>query len=116
MVEYAQGLFVWAATACKFIQDGRSRRVAEKRLQSLLDRSTSTVTEPERHLDTIYTTVLCASIPETYSEEEQDEACYYLRLILGSIVILFSALSIATLSKLLDLPSQEISETISELH
>jgi hypothetical protein len=114
MVQYAQGLFIWAATACKFIQDGK--RFAEKRLQTLLDRSASTRSEPERHLDTIYTTVLRASVPETYSKEEQEEAYDYLRLILGSIVILFSALSVEALSKLLGLPSKDTSDTIAELH
>jgi hypothetical protein len=114
MVQYAQGLFIWAATACKFIQDGGM--FAEKRLQTLLDHSTGTGSEPERHLDAIYTTVLCASVPETYDEEEQKEAYDYLRLILGSIVILFSALSVEALSRLLDLPTKITSEIITELH
>lgn len=114
MVQYAQGLFIWAATACKFIQDGK--RFAEKRLQTLLDCSASTGGEPEKHLDTIYTTVLRASVPGTYSTEEQEEAYDYLRLILGSIVILFSALSVEALSNLLGLPSRDTSETIAELH
>jgi hypothetical protein len=114
MVHHAQGLFIWAATACKFIQDGK--RFAEKRLQTLLDRSTSTGSEPQRYLDAIYTTVLRTSVPETYSEEEQKEAYDYLRLILGSIVILFTALSVEALSNLLDLSSKDTSETIAELH
>jgi len=114
MVQYAQGLFIWAATACKFIQDGK--RFAEKRLQTLLDRSASTGSEPERHLDTIYTTILRASVPETYSKEEQEVAYDYLRLILGSIVTLFSALSVEALSKLLGLSSKDTSDTIAELH
>ncbi|GAB7336907.1 hypothetical protein MBLNU13_g01183t2 [Cladosporium sp. NU13] len=91
MVQHAQGLFIWAATACKFIRD-------------------------ERHLDVIYTTVLYASISGTYSREEQKEAYDYLRLILGSIVVLFSELSVEALSKLLNLPSEDISDTIAELH
>jgi hypothetical protein len=114
MVQYAQGLFIWAATACKFIQDGK--RFAEKRLQALLNRNASTGSEPERHLDTIYTTILRASVHETYSKEEQEEAYDYMRLILGSIVILFSPLSVDALSKLLGLPSKDTSETIAELH
>jgi hypothetical protein len=116
MVQYAQGLFIWAATACRFIRIGKSKKVAVERLKTLLDCSASTVSEPERHLDTIYTTVLCASIPGTYSEEEQKLAYSDLRLVLGSIVVLFSALSVKTLSELLDLPSEETSEIITELH
>jgi hypothetical protein len=114
MVRYSQGLFIWAATACKFIQDGK--RFAKKRLQTLLNPDVNTGSEPERHLDAIYTTVLRASVPETYSEEEQKEAYDYLKLILGSIVILFSALSVEALSSLLGLPSKDTSDTIAELH
>jgi hypothetical protein len=116
MVQYAQRLFIWAATACRFIRVGRTKKVAVERLQTLLDRSISTVSEPERHLDEIYTIVLRASIPKMYSEEEKKVAHSDLRLILGSIVILFSTLSIEALSKLLDLPSEETSDTITELH
>ena len=85
-------------------------------MQTLLDRSASTGSEPERHLDNIYTTILRTSVPETYSKEEQEEAYDYLRLILGSIVILFSALSVEALSKLLDLLSKDTTESITELH
>jgi hypothetical protein len=114
MVQYAQGLFIWAATACKFIQDGK--RFAEERLQILLNRSASTGREPERHLDTIYTTILRTSVHETYSKEEQEEAYDYMRLILGSIVILFSPLSVEALSTLLGLSTKDTSDTIAELH
>jgi hypothetical protein len=115
-VRYAQGLFIWAATACRFIRIGKSKKVAVERLQTLLDRSVSTLSEPERYLDKLYTTVLCASTPEKYSEEEKNVAYSDLRLVLGSIVILFSALSVEALSKLLGLPSDDTLETVAELH
>jgi hypothetical protein len=35
MVEQAQGLFVWAAAACRFVQEGKRRR------KQLFDRSCS---------------------------------------------------------------------------
>jgi hypothetical protein len=116
MVQYAQGLFIWAATACRFIRIGKSKKVAVERLQTLLDRSVSTLSEPERYLDKLYTTVLCASTPEEYSEEEKNVVYSDLRLVLGSIVILFSALSVEALSKLLGLPSDNALETLAELH
>jgi hypothetical protein len=58
-------------------------------LQALLDRSDSTGSEPERQLDAIYATVLRASVSEMYSEEKQQGAYDYLRLMLDSIVLLF---------------------------
>jgi hypothetical protein len=114
MVQHAQGLFIWAATACKFVQDGK--RFAEKRLQTLLDRSASAGSEPARYLDELYTTVLRTSVPDTYSAEEKNVAYSDLRLVLGSIAILFSALSVEALSKLLDLASEETRDAIAELH
>jgi hypothetical protein len=116
MVQHAQGLFIWAATACKFIHECKSKKVAVKRLQDLLDSSASTLSEPERNLDKLYTTVLHASVPDTYSAEEKNLAYSDLRLVLGSIVVLLSALSVEALSKLLDLASEETLETIAELH
>lgn len=114
MVQRAQGLFIWAATACKFVQDGQ--RFAERRLRTLLEGTTTTADTPEKHLDEVYTTIVRASVPGTYSEEERREAYDSLRLILGSIAVLFSALSIEALSILLDISTKEVSGTISELH
>lgn len=113
MVQRAQGLFIWAATACRYIQGGKP----EKRLNTLLEGSSgSTVIAPEEQLDMIYITVLRDSIPETYDEEEKEEAYNYLRLVLGTVAVLFSALSVKALSRLLDVPSREVSEAIVGLH
>jgi hypothetical protein len=116
MVQYAQRLFIWAATACKFIRECKSQKVAIKRLQDLLDSSASTLSEPERYLDELYTTVLRASVPDTYTAEDKDVAYSDLRLVLGSIVVLLSALSVEALSKLLELANEEILDIIEELH
>ena len=100
MVQHAQGLFIWAATACKFIRDGR--KFAKTRLQKLMkSRNGTTGAGPEAHLDEIYTTVLCASIRSTYDEDEEEEAYADLRLILGAIVTLLTVLTIDTLGALI---------------
>jgi hypothetical protein len=116
MVRCAQRLFIWAATACKFISTSNNNKIAVKRLQDLVDDSASAISEPAKHLDKLYTTVLRASVPDTYSAEEKDVACTDLRLVLGSIVVLFSALSVEALSNLLDLACEETSDIIAELH
>jgi hypothetical protein len=116
MVRCAQRLFIWAATACKFISASNTKKIAVKRLQDLVDDSASASSEPAKHLDKLYTTVLRASVPDTYSAEEKDVACTDLRLVLGSIVVLFSALSVEALSNLLNLACEETSDTIAELH
>ncbi|KAL2048193.1 hypothetical protein N7G274_000104 [Stereocaulon virgatum] len=56
MVRRASGLFVWAATACRFISEGEV--YAPRRLDTILEGSSSAVTAPEKHLDEIYITVL----------------------------------------------------------
>jgi hypothetical protein len=114
MVKCAEGLFIWAATACRFIEAGK--RFAGRRLNAIMDRSSSTLVAPEQHLDEIYITVLSASVPSTYNEEEKREAYDYLTLILGGIAVLFSVMPIKPLSKLLALSEEEVSLTLSDLH
>ena len=68
LVLNASGLFIWAATACRFIREGRL--YAAKRLSMMLDGSAST-SAPEHHLNTIYMTVLQSTIHEEYLPEER---------------------------------------------
>ena len=116
MVKHAERLFIWAETARRFISDGKSQKFTRQRLALLLDRSKSDLVGPEVELDKIYTTVLTSSLPTDVVEGEREEACNDLRLILGGIVILFTTVSIHTLSILLALPENEVFQSIAELH
>ncbi|KAF2401054.1 hypothetical protein EJ06DRAFT_457607, partial [Trichodelitschia bisporula] len=60
LVRNASGLFIWAETACRFVQRGRI--LAPKRLRMILDQSYGAVKGPEQHLDEIYATVLRQSL------------------------------------------------------
>jgi hypothetical protein len=113
LVLYACGLFIWAATACRFISEGK--RLAPRRLDTILKGSSSAITAPEKHLDEIYLTVLKHSISE-YSDEEKEEVCDMLKQTLGSVVVLLSPLSASSLSGLLHLPKKEIDQTFEDLH
>jgi hypothetical protein len=62
LVVYASGLFIWAATACRFIHKGEE--FAEDRLNEILE-GTGFEGTPEQHLDQIYVTVLQSFIPTT---------------------------------------------------
>jgi hypothetical protein len=115
LVQSASGLFIWAATVCRFIHEGR-RQFATKRLAQILGESSTSVTAPEKHLDKLYLTVLSHSIHADYTEEEREELCSALRRILGSIVVLSSQLSADALSKLLHVTKQEVVQTLEELH
>ncbi|KAF2477358.1 uncharacterized protein BDR25DRAFT_330198, partial [Lindgomyces ingoldianus] len=56
LVHNASGLFIWAATACRFIREGK--RFAVERLDTLIHSSSNASTGPEKHLNVIYITVL----------------------------------------------------------
>ncbi|RDW67886.1 hypothetical protein BP6252_09282 [Coleophoma cylindrospora] len=98
LVQNASGLFIWAATAYRFIKDGKE--YAERRLALILQ-SETTITAPERHLDEIYNTVLKNSISHYYDEFEKEDKLVRLKAVLGSIVILFSQLSTSSINRLL---------------
>ncbi|KAF1815699.1 hypothetical protein P152DRAFT_505529 [Eremomyces bilateralis CBS 781.70] len=112
LIQIAGGLFIWAATACRFIQEGL---FAEERVQTLLEGSTST-TAPEEHLNELYTTVLKKTIRLGYSAKEKEELYGTLRQILGSIALLFSPLSASSLGKLLNVTKQKIDRILKDLH
>jgi hypothetical protein len=112
LVLYACGLFIWAATACRFIREGR--RFARKRLDTILKVSSSAIIAPEKHLNEIYLTVLKNSISLEFSEEEKEEAYNMLKHTLGSIVVLLSPLSASSLSRLLYLPKEVVDQTFED--
>ncbi len=67
LVENASGLFVWAATACRFIREGK--RFVAKRLATILEHCSTAIIEPEKHLiNSIYITVLEPSISSDYND------------------------------------------------
>jgi hypothetical protein len=91
LVQIASGLFIWAATACRFIQEVEKVFLIRKRLAAILQAGSSIAEQqPEKHLNEIYTTVLRHSIPEKCSSEEKEEFLSMLRDTLGAIVTLLS--------------------------
>jgi len=114
LIQIAGGLFIWAATACRFIKEGK--RFAARRLNTILRGSSSGPTAPEKHLDEIYTTVLKQSVAPEYTDEEKEEAYCMLRTTLGSIVTLLSPLSASSLSRLLGIRKEVLDQTLNDLH
>ena len=114
LVLYACGLFIWAATTCRFIREGK--QFARKRLDTILKGSSDAITAPEKHLNEIYRTVLEHSISSEFLDEEKEEVYHMLKHRLGSIVVLLSPLSISSLSRLLYLPREDINRTFEDLH
>lgn len=114
MVQRADGLFIWAATAHRFIRDGR--RFAAQRLNSIIKEDGDSPEAPEKHLDNIYLTVLRASIHPEFTDEEKEQQYKMLRFCLGSLVVLQSPLSRKHLARLLDVTTDDISAVFQDLH
>ncbi|KAH8674864.1 vegetative incompatibility protein HET-E-1 [Tricladium varicosporioides] len=112
LVYKSSGLFIWAATACRFINEGEE--FAEDRLDEILE-GTSFEGTPEQYLDQIYLTVLQSSIPTTFRSPEKVRLYARQRRILGSIAILFSPLPAASLAKVISISRTQVTQTLERL-
>ena len=131
LVQNANGLFIWAATACRFIREGRS--LAEDRLSMVLkddssahysdtdDSSTDgtavddSAVGPEKQLNEIYRTVLKNPV-RNFTKKEKKKWYKLLRETVGAIILLFSPLSAFSLASLLDVGGKDIMRTLNDLH
>lgn len=131
LVQEASGLFIWAATACRFIREGR--KFAADRLSKILKDKPSTddcsmddsatddsfvdnsMIAPEEQLNKIYIAVLENSI-RIYKRQERKKWYKSLRETAGTIVLLFSPLSAFSLAGLLHVRRKNIIQTLDDLH
>lgn len=111
-VRNAGSLFIWAATACRYIEKSP---YADEGLQDLLDGSTY-ASSPEEHLNDLYTSVLRGCVHPNYSAMQRERLCERLRIILGSIVVLSAPLPVSSLQRLLCLSPEMIDPTLQDLH
>jgi hypothetical protein len=112
LVKNANGLFIWAATAYRFIDKGQN---ADDRLLAILQNGSSNTT-PQKHLDEIYHMVFThSSICLDYGEVEKGKFYRLLRQIVRTIVILFAQLPANSLGQLLSITRQDIGNTLKDL-
>jgi hypothetical protein len=114
LVQNSGGLFIWAATACRFIEE--DSQLAEARLCSLLYQRGSGTLPPERKLDEIYTTVLANSMRGEYDEVESQMLHEQFRQVVGPIVTMQDPLSVASLAELLGKAVATLRRTLAKLH
>jgi hypothetical protein len=112
LVRKSARLFIHAATVCDFIRDGG--QLASERLSLLLDAGSSPIA-PEKELDKMYTTVLSYSLPRKFDDNERTRLRDLFCRIIGSIVVLFDAMSPETLAILLDESMPNITSTLNYL-
>jgi NACHT domain len=113
LVRKSGGLFIWAATAHRFVSKGGP--FIEDRLSKVLQGDASP-TAPEKQLIEIYITVLKSSINYEYDETEEERLYDVLRATLGTIVVLFAPLSVASLARLLHIARKDVDQTLYDLH
>jgi len=131
LVKNANGLFIWAATACRFIREGR--KFAAGRLSIILNDDSSTADfskndsstddsstddstmAPEEQLNKIYIAVLKNAVSK-YKRPERKKFNKLLMETAGAIILLFSPLSVFSLAALLHVHGDDIIQTLDDLH
>jgi hypothetical protein len=112
LVKRASGLFIYAATVCRFI---RESILPEERLAGVIQGSNASQ-YPEQNLDKIYTQILRDSVIRCSSDQEIAMRVKLFQQIVAPIVISFDLLSIDTLSKLLSVEQRQIEAVLRYLH
>lgn len=110
LVELAIPLFIFAATVCRYISDGRDN--PKRRLQVILQyQSTTSVSK----LDRTYLPILNQLFDDEDEEEKQRQIRQF-RDLVGSIVVLESPLSVSSLGHLLQLSNEDVRCRLDPLH
>jgi len=114
LIEQSSGLFIFAATMANFIQD-RTASNPRRQLKIMLTTAyvASSAASPHRHLDALYLTVLREAFPKI---GEGDWQRANLRVVLGSIALLFDPLDPECLDELLELDESTSRSTLRQLH
>jgi hypothetical protein len=104
LVERAGILFIYAATAVRYIGQGNFRRNPRARLETVLSMSISTERNKNKEIDQLYTTILGAAFndPDLDVIEGQD-----MKLVLNTVICAREPLTIETLAGLLKVNDTE---------
>ena len=106
----AEGLFIYAAAACRFLDDD----YGEDRMVDVLEDETEGQA-PQSKLDEIYSKVLTLSIKHRTRKERSNIHALF-RNVVGSIIMLYEPFTVATLSSLLGLDKRDVTRLLSAFH
>jgi len=112
LVERAAGLFIYAATTLRFIEDRIDG--PEEQLSLILNATKSTLSAT-KHLDGIYATALQHSVLGQWDYQECEELTGRFRQVVGSIVVMFNTMPARNLAQLLQIPFKTVSRTVDSL-
>ena len=114
LCQRASGLFIYASTACRLIGDPL---FDPDQILSLILQDDYVGQSSTRALDEMYTRILTHSIFfNDYDKVTQEKLIGEFKQIVGSIVILFDALPITMLGRLLGLPVRTVNTRLRCLH
>jgi hypothetical protein len=111
----SDGLFIYAATACRFLGGSMLKEEYLQKRMDLIFNDGLSISSPQKSLDNIYCSILEHSLPEAALDEEREDIYRLFRRIVGSIIMLLEPLSATTLSNLLLCPQKNIEETLNGL-
>jgi len=112
LVERAAGVFIYAATTLRFIQDGIDS--PEQQLSLVLKAPKSSLPATE-HLDGVYTTLLRHSVLGKRGYQECEQLTERFRQVVGSIGVIFNTLPARNLAQLLQISFKMVSRTLDSL-
>ncbi|KAG8677613.1 hypothetical protein FPOAC1_003637 [Fusarium poae] len=112
LVDKAIPLFIFAATACRFISE-RQLGSPEKQLRRFLEYQTEGTTS---QLDFTYRPVLAQLFSSNCSKSSEGRIILEFRRVVGTIINLFDPLSTTALSRLLDVDQDFIYSKLDLLH
>ena len=110
LVSRSNGLFVYAAILCRFIE-GDVQQSPDDLLRLLLDDNTtdSSLRQfPTKTLDMMYTQILQHSVKNVDDRKDKQRLTVTFKQVVGAIVILFDPLSTLALARLLDMDQRRI--------
>ncbi|KAJ5710634.1 hypothetical protein N7488_004790 [Penicillium malachiteum] len=111
----SDGLFIFAATACRFLAGPRLRGDEIKKRMSKILADKIEGDSPQQRLDSMYRNILHHALLEDALDDEKESRCDFFRQVVGSIVTLFDPLSTMALSDLLSQNSDTVLENLEAL-
>jgi hypothetical protein len=108
----ATPLFIFEATACRFLQDRRLGGDVKKQLQTLLKYQSL---DQASQLDKTYLPVL-ERLETGLNDQQKQRLAERFQLIVGSIVLLEEPLTITALARLLGISRDDIDSLLDYLH
>jgi len=112
LIQKADGLFIYAATVCRFI--GHEDSYPPERLAFVLEGSMEEGS-PTVQLDLMYTKLLRYAVVKDREPQRTERLLQRFRRIVGPIVILFDVLTASALGQLLDTKPREVERTLESL-